>query len=452
MSTASIKGLTFSGLQGDAYGGSTYKSAATVMAEIDAAKNNFGCTAVRLQIQQQLLVGQDGLQYDGTYKATVDSVVQHALDAGLIVIINCQTLNKASRSGLYYPNQSNSATNAFWQHMSVGWNGNANVIFDVFNEPDCNPGINPGGNWSVWQSSFNALIGYMRNTLGITNTLWADADDYAKTFSGCPGLTDPNGNLVYSFHHPSSAAGGDSAGWDADFGNWASSHQVVNGEFAQNETFNWNNPYVIQHYLDYLSSHGIGQTLWTVFGDNYFSNASRQPYGWWGHMIANRWANTGWSTYVFRSSVKWSANYKIAGPKISWGDMYQGWSASQNSMLVSLAGFNDLTARMAEGSQWRIHVAFKTIHANGSSVTALLSLHREVNEPVTRPSTMTIDVAQRAGCVSGCSYNIDVPSGYLASFRNGTYKGIGYGPGPSQDVAYQGHHDEFPFIVLEVHA
>jgi hypothetical protein len=65
---------------------------------------------------------------------------------------------------------------------------------------------------------------------------------------------------------------------------------------------------------------------------------------------------------------------------------------------------------------------------------------------------MTIDVAQRAGCVSGCSYNIDVPSGYLASFRNGTYKGIGYGPGPSQDVAYQGHHDEFPFIVLEVHA
>ena len=129
--------------------------------------------------------------------------------------------------------------------MSVGWNGNANIIFDVFNEPDCNPATNPGGNWSVWQSSFNALIGYMRNALGITNTLWADADDYAKTFSGCPGLTDPNGNLVYSFHHPSSAAGGDSAGWDADFGNWAGSHQVVNGEFAQNETFNWNNPYVI---------------------------------------------------------------------------------------------------------------------------------------------------------------------------------------------------------------
>jgi Cellulase (glycosyl hydrolase family 5) len=122
VSTANIKGLTFSGLQGDAYGGSTYKSAATVMAEIDAAKNNFGCTAVRLQIQQQLLVGQDGSQYDSRYKATVDSVVQHALDAGLIVIINCQTLNNASRSGVYYPNQSNSATNAFWEHeRRVEW-------------------------------------------------------------------------------------------------------------------------------------------------------------------------------------------------------------------------------------------------------------------------------------------------------------------------------------------
>ena len=103
----------------------------------------------------------------------------------------------------YWPNQKNNGTNAFWKHFaSTRWNGHPQVIFDIFNEPDGDPSTRHRGNWSVWQPNMQALVNYLRNTLHVTNVLWADADNCSASFNDCPGLTDPNDNLIYSFHHP----------------------------------------------------------------------------------------------------------------------------------------------------------------------------------------------------------------------------------------------------------
>jgi hypothetical protein len=458
-STGTVQGITLSGLQTDT-SGNTSKSLSEVENEIAASKDNFGATHVRLQIQQQTFVG-NGNQYNATYAQTVYSAINYALNLGLTVIINCQTEQSGTSRSYPYPNCNGStATNSFWDYMltSRGGNygGNSRVICDLFNEPQCGP------SWTIWESAYNGLIFYIRSTLDVTgNQLWADADNYAASLKGCPGLSDPAGNLVYSFHHPASGPGGDTAGWAQDFGDWAASHQVVNGEFAQNSSFNWGSPYEIQHYLDYCASIGIGQTLWTVYGDNYFSDSNFMPYGWWGHMIDNFWnPGNGWSTYCFRSSVKWSQNYIMEnGNQLSWTDgLYQGWSPGATlggSMLAGVAAFNSFTADMATGSSYRMHVSFACIYPDNGSMTAVVGVHGVSSSsppgswsgvvPLKTNIVELADLTQNEWC------NVDIPASYLPQFASGYYTGIIFGPGPDSDGAYQGHVSYSPEVVIEVH-
>jgi hypothetical protein len=450
-----VKGITLSGLQTDA-SGNPYKPLSEVQKEIAASKNNFGATHVRLQVQQQTFIG-NGSQYNQIYAQTVYDAIDYALGLGLTVIINCQTEQSGGTRTYKYPNDGDSATDQFWDYMltSRGGNygGNPSIICDLFNEPQCGP------NWTTWKNAYNGLISQIRSGLGITrNQLWADADNYAASLAGCPGLTDPAGNLVYSFHHPASGAAGDTAGWAADFGNWAASHPVVNGEFAQNSSnFNWGSPYEIQHYLNYCASKGIGQTLWTVYGDNYFSDSSFMPCGWWGNMINNFWnPGKGWASYCYRSSAKWSQNYIMrTGAQLSWADgLYQGWSAEENSMLAGVTGFNSFTSDMAAGTQYRMHVSFRCAHANNTNVTAIVGVHGVSSAPSTwgGVAPLKTNIAELTGLEDGNWYNVDIPSGYLSQFASGYYKGIVFGPGPSSQGTYEGHMGFSPEVVIEVHA
>ena len=457
--TAAVQGITLSGLQTDT-SGNTSKTLAEVETEIAASKNNFGATHIRLQIQQQTFVG-DGTQYNSTYAQTVYSAINYALGLGLTVIINCQTERTGTTRTYLYPNDGNKATNAFWDYMltSKGGNyrGNSKVICDLFNEPQCGP------NWTTWQNAYNGLISYIRSTLGVTsNQLWADADNFAASLSGCPGLTDSAGHLVYSFHHPASGPGGDTAGWATDFGNWAGSHQVVNGEFAQNSSFNWGSPYEIQHYLSYCASIGVGQTIWTVYGDNYFSDSNDKPHGWWGHMINNFWnPGNGWQTYCFRSSVKWSQNYIMKNDnQLSWSDgLYQGWSplaTSGGSMVAGVAAFNSFTTDMATGTKYRMHVSFRCVYPDNGSMTAVVGVHGVTSSSPPASFTSIVpratNIAELANLQQYDWCNVDIPSGYLSQFASGYYTGIVFGPGPNSDAIYQGHLSFTPEVVIEVHA
>ena len=448
--TGDIKGLSTSGLQGKSYGKPTFLTTQQIEHLMLAAKQNFGANTMRLQVQQQLMVGEKGDKFDGTYAAKVKEVVQYGIDLGLTIVIDCTTEKgpKDSRS----INTPDSGTNAFWSHVAPTWNGHPQVIFDIFNEPDGHP------KWSVWHTNMQALVNYLRNALHVTNVLWADADNWSASFDACPGLTDPNGNLVYSFHHPPDTR--DEAGWNKDFGNWAQMHKVVNGEFAHNISFNWNSPTRVQAYLDYLDHRNIGQTIWHAFGDNYFGDADIQPAGWWGNMIANRWTNNGWTTYCF--APDWHQSYKTSdGTQITWPQNYQGWSRARAnaSYLASAVGYGDFTNVMAESDRYRIHLAFKCVHANDrGGVKVLVGVHTADTKPstwsgVSAKSHVVESAPDKDGkfCTDGKFYHIDIPSEYHAGFADGTYKGVVFGPGATKDVVYQGHFDSDPELIIEVH-
>ncbi len=460
--TETVKGVSLSGLQANGQGEVNQPLEATE-AEIKAAKDNFGATHIRLQIQQQALVGEDGTRYHEFYARNVFDAIDYALNLDLTVVINCQTEPGPTPRTYLMPNQGNDATSKFWEIMLTpaggNYSGNPSIICDLFNEPQCGP------NWSLWQAHYQGLINHIRGDLRVTaNQLWADADNYAASLENCPGLTDPADNLVYSFHHPNSGPGGDSAGWDADFGNWAAAHRVVNGEFAQHITgFNWGSAYEIQRYLDYCSAKSIGHTIWTVGLDpDYFTDSNRMPYGWWGHMIDNLW-NPGnhWKTYCFRSSVKWSQNYLVPkGERLPWTNgLYQGFSTEETSMLAGVAGFNSFTADMAGGKQYRIHVSFQCVHANYVTVTAVVGAHGVSSAPSTWGGVTPYQpgVVEKADLEDGWWCNVDIPPEYHQDFASGHYKGIVFGPGPNPDPlshvdpVYQGHMSFSPQVIIEVH-
>lgn len=459
--TSGIKGITLSGLQTDSTG-TPFKSLSEMQREIATSKYTFGATHIRLQIQQQTFIG-NGTSYNATYAREVYSAINYALNLGLTVIVNCQTeQGPGVARGYLYPNYpepndpTNNATSEFWRYMltSAGGNyrGHPRVICDLFNEPKC--GQN-GPNWTIWHDAYQGLINYIRNQLGVRlNQLWVDADNYAASFSGCPGLDDPAANLVYSFHHPSSAGGGYPDGWARDFGDWAASHAVVNGEFSQNSDFNWGSPYDVQVYLNYCASLGIGHTLYTVYGDNYFTDTNWLPYGWWGNMINDFWnPGNGWTTYTFRPT--WSQNYIMrTGRQLSWTNgLYQGWSRKENSMLAGAAGFNSFASPMAGGSQYRMHVSFQCIWVDDlGSLAAVLGLHGLASRPITweamRPQKPNI--TNLVGLRHGKWYNMDIPSEYLGQVASGFYKGILFGPGPDNNRLYAGHLSYTPGVAIEV--
>jgi hypothetical protein len=450
-----VKGITLSGLQMKASGG-TSKTQCEVEREIAASQKNFGATHIRLQIQQQAFIS-NGSEYNPVYAETVYATINYALGLGLNVIINCQTEQAGTARTDNYPNN---ATKQFWYYMltSQGGNygGNPNVICDLFNEPQCGPGT---AGWDLWHDAYNGLITYIRCELGIVgNQLWADANDYASSFHNCPGLTDPADNLVYSFHHPKSGKDGDTAGWYTDFGKWAATHPVVNGEFAQNRTiFNWGSPSAIQQYLNYCAGKGIGHTLWTVYGDNYFSDSNFLPCGWWGNMIYNFWnPGDGWATYCFQSLDGWSQNYIMStGEQLPWENgLYQGWSVEENSMLAGVAGFSAFTPEMQTGTLYRMHVSFQCVYADNAKVTAIVGVHGASSAPSTWSGVapLATNIVQDEQLASGNWCNVDIPPDYLGSFAAGYYTGIVFGPGPSSDSIYEGHMSLSPEVVIEVHA
>ena len=456
--TAAVRGITLSGLQTDA-SGNTSKTLAVVETEIAASKNNFGATHIRLQIQQQTFVG-DGTQYNSTYAKTVYSAINYALGLGLTVIINCQTERTGTTRTYLYPNDGNKATNAFWDYMltSKGGNyrGNSKVICDLFNEPQCGP------NWTTWQNAYNGLISYIRSTLGVTsNQLWADADNYAASLSGCPGLTDSAGHWCTRsiIRHQGRAAILPGGLRTSVTGPAPPSRQWrVRAEFELQLGKPVRDPALPQ----LLRQHRRGQTIWTVYGDNYFSDSNDKPYGWWGHMINNFWnPGNGWQAYCFRSSVKWSQNYIMENDnQLSWSDgLYQGWSplaTSGGSMVAGVAAFNSFTADMATGTRYRMHVSFRCVYPDNGSMTAVVGVHgvTSASPPASFTSIVprATNIAELANLQQYDWCNVDIPSSYLSQFASGYYTGIVFGPGPNSDAIYQGHLSFTPEVVIEVHA
>ena len=272
-------GITVSGLQGLNWP----KYVKLDLKRIAATSDDWCSNTVRLQLNQDLLLGPGGTSFDQVYMKAVETEVSTAERDHLVVVLNDNTEFSplAVRNGQRAPTP---GTKTFWKDMASRYGHDPEVIFDLFNEPRTySPGMSLAQKWKLWRSGgryqgvsypfgMAGLASYVRNTVGARNLLWVQGPDNSHSFAGMVrqhALLKVSG-VVYALHHPEGPL--DRASWYADFGYLVTTGvaPVVDGEWTNHEpvpTPNlnpirsscWPDPLTtVPEYLKYLAARGIG--------------------------------------------------------------------------------------------------------------------------------------------------------------------------------------------------
>jgi chitodextrinase len=214
-------------------------------AEIAAAKDTWHANTLRFQVSQPVLAGPNG----AAYAQQIQTNVQEALNAGLVVIISMQDESLACGPAEPLPSQE---TETAWNTLlaNTTLQNNPYVMFELFNEPQNlatnTPTTDPqqstwvdwedGGrqlqptssdNWTAYTPvGYQDLVNYVRG-LNVSNVLIADGAHYAGQLQGVPILTDPDPSheIAYAVH-PFYYTDGQS-NWDTRWGYLTDSQAVI---------------------------------------------------------------------------------------------------------------------------------------------------------------------------------------------------------------------------------
>ena len=278
-------GLTVSGLQGPDWANFVSQD----LKEIAATADDWCANTVRLQVNQDDLIGPDGTGFDHAYMTAIESEVSLAESDHLVVVLNDET-NIATPAEQAVQMGPTPGTETFWQDMTKVYGSDPQMIFDLFNEPRMyHAGMPLAEMWELWRDggSFDGvtypfgmaeLAAYVRTTLGAHNLFWIEGPRYSSTFAGMvreQALLNVS-NVVYAVHHPTGPA--NAASWDADFGYLARTGvaPVVDGEWTNYEppptalptttpSSCWPDaPTSVPEFLQYLAAHGIGLNAYTL--------------------------------------------------------------------------------------------------------------------------------------------------------------------------------------------
>jgi hypothetical protein len=259
------------------------------LARIKATAEAWCTNTVRLQFNQDLLLGPNGTGFNAEYMAAIESEVSLAESYNLVVVLNDET-NFAPVAVRTYQAGPTPGTETFWKDLTKVYGHDPQVIFDLFNEPRTSVPYMPDATlWRLWLNggTFNGvhypfgmagLAAYVRDTLGARNLFWIEGPRYSLSFAGMiryHALLHVSG-VVYSIHHAQGAH--DVQAWEANFGYLVTEGiaPVVNGEFTNYEPppdpkihvtpgYCWvNAPTAVPQYLQYLTSLGIGMSAYQL--------------------------------------------------------------------------------------------------------------------------------------------------------------------------------------------
>jgi hypothetical protein len=250
--------------------------------QVAAAATAWHSNTFRFQVEQDLCPADPGCVAD------VVAAVRYAESLGQVVVLNPNT--EPSEAGTKQDDTPfpDAGTTAFWQAFAPYFASDRDVILDVFNEPGHDQ---PACcDWGAWKSSFQSEINAIR-AMGYTNQLWVETpggegfdNGYLQAHWSTEKLTDPEGDLVYDYHHtttiggPAGSATPDVADWSTQFGDMVAGQlaPVTDGEWtnrsqgtaASPATECWPTaPTAVPAYLAYLDAEGIGLSAWSM-GDN----------------------------------------------------------------------------------------------------------------------------------------------------------------------------------------
>ena len=278
-------GLTVAGLQGPDWASAD----ALDLGEITATAEQWCANTVRLQLNQDDLLGPDGTEFSQAYMAAIQSEVSLAESYHLVVVLNDET-NLATAAEQAVQRGPTPATETFWKDLAAVYGNDPQVIFDLFNEPRMySPGMSLAQEWQLWLDggTYNGvyypfgmaqLAAYVRTTVGARNVFWIEGPDFSVSFAGMVqqhALLHVSG-VVYAVHHP--AGPEDTGSWRDDFGYLITTDvaPVVDGEWTNYEpvpttvpvplpTSCWPDaPTAVPAFLKYLTLYGIGLNAYTL--------------------------------------------------------------------------------------------------------------------------------------------------------------------------------------------
>jgi hypothetical protein len=272
-------GITVPGLQGTNWAGQW----GIDLAKISATAESWCANTVRLQLDQDDLLGPGGAGINGAYLAAIKSEVLLAESYHLVVVLNDET-NFSPPAVQQSERGPTPGTETFWKDLVRLYGHDPQVIFDLFNEPRTySAGMTAAQEWRLWLRGgwyhgvhypfgMAELAGYVRDTLGARNLFWIEGPNFSASFAGMvqQGALLHVGGVVYAVHHP--AGPPDTASWDADFGYLLSTGAapVVDGEWTNYEpaptaaptpprSSCWPDaPTRVPEFLQYLAGRGIG--------------------------------------------------------------------------------------------------------------------------------------------------------------------------------------------------
>jgi Cellulase (glycosyl hydrolase family 5) len=278
-------GMTVSGLQE----GNWTDLIESDLQKIAATANDWCANTIRIQVNQDLLLGPHGGEFNEEYMAAVESEVSLAENYGLVVVLNDET-NFSPMSVRHFQADPTPETEVFWKDMTNLYGNDPQMIFDLYNEPRTSvPDMGQATLWRLWLNggtfkgvhySFGMahLAAYVRYTAGAHNLFWIEGPRYSLSFAGMiryHALIHVSG-VVYSIHHAQGAH--DPKAWNAAFGYLVTDGiaPVVNGEFTNYEPlpdpdvdlvpgYCWPNaPTAVPEYLQYLTKLGIGMSAYQL--------------------------------------------------------------------------------------------------------------------------------------------------------------------------------------------
>lgn len=283
-------------------------------AQIIAATTAWHANAIRLQVSQDMVAAG----YFPAFRAELRAEVTLAERYGMVVVINDQTQWDLGGQG----DTVTARTYTFWKIISRLYGHDPRVVFDLLNEP------HGGGDYdgAAWHRTFEPLVALIRKVS--SNQVWAEGPDGAGTLASIRGHLLTGGNIVYEFHHPphafTSVANARQI-WEADFGWLTPTHPVVNGEWsdwAADRGECWTDPSYVPLYLDYLTAHHVGMTIWSLGYDG--GSDSGYPTGYTGPGVLTR------GSYTTPSVIgpDWSCTNGLGE---SAGTLLQSWFAKEAS-------------------------------------------------------------------------------------------------------------------------
>jgi len=259
------------------------------LAKIAATANDWCANTIRLQLNQDLLLGPSGTHFNPEYMAAIESEVSLAESYHLVVVLNDET-NFSPPPVRHYQAGPTPGTEIFWKDLTQVYGNDPQVIFDLFNEPRTSLPTMPAARlWQLWLDGgtfknvhyafgMAHLAAYVRYTAGAHNLFWIEGPRYSLSFAGMlryHALIHVSG-VVYSIHHMVGAH--DAATWNANFGYLVTDGiaPVVDGEFTNYEPppnpksdlvpgYCWiDAPTAVPRFLQYLASLGIGMSAYQL--------------------------------------------------------------------------------------------------------------------------------------------------------------------------------------------